>query len=120
MKRFLPCLALLVALTGCSRSSELHDAMEDMKEPFKTMRETSDVAVIQAQLAIFTQAMNIAKAQQVKAEDQATFDEGMNKLGKLIGQVEQALAVGNVEEAQNLLEEIGQVRKKYHEKLGVK
>ncbi|MBC6906501.1 hypothetical protein DWB84_13650 [Saccharophagus sp. K07] len=120
MKRFLPCLALLVALTGCSRSNELHDAMEDMKEPFKTMREANDLATIQAQLMTFVKAVEIAKVQKVKAEDQVSFDEGMQKLTKLISLLEQAVAAGNLEEAKSLLAQMGKVRKDYHEILGVK
>jgi soluble cytochrome b562 len=119
MKRFLPCLTLLVALAGCSSSNDLHDAMEEMKEPFKTMRDSSDANQIKAELATFTTAVNVAKIQKVKAEDQASFDEGMKKLVDLTAQVEGALSAGNLEEAKTLLNKMADVRKEYHDKFGV-
>jgi soluble cytochrome b562 len=120
MKRFLPCILLLVALNGCSKSSELHDAMESMKEPYKAMRETDDINQVKTELATFVQGLNIAKTQQIKPEDQGTFDEGMKKLVELTGQVEAAVAAGNLDQAKALLEQMGDVRKEYHDKLGVK
>lgn len=121
MKKFLPFIALVIALGGCSKkSSELHDAMESMKEPFKVMREASDINQVRAELANFLQGVNIAKVQQVKPEHQGTFDEGMKKLVDLTAQVEAALAADNLEEAKVLLKKMGEVRKEYHDKLGVK
>lgn len=120
MKRFLSCIALAIALNGCSESSELHDAMESMKEPYKTMREANDINAVKTEFAAFMQGLNIAKTQQIKAEDQATFDEGMKKLVELTGQVEAALTANNLEEAKALLKKMGDVRKEYHDKLGVK
>lgn len=120
MKRLLPCIAVLIALNGCSKSSELHDTMEDMKEPYKAMREANDINQVKTELAVFVQGLNIAKVQQVKPEDQATFDEGMKKLVELTGQVEAAVAAGNLDEAKSLLQKMGDVRKEYHDKLGVK
>lgn len=120
MKRFLSCIALLAVLSGCSESSELHDAMESMKEPYKTMREANDINQVKAEFATFMQGLNIAKIQKIKAEDQATFDEGMKKLVELAGQTEAALAANNLEEAKSLLQKMGDVRKEYHDKLGVK
>jgi soluble cytochrome b562 len=120
MKRFLPGIALLIALGGCSNSNELHDAMEGMKEPFKAMRETNDIDQVKAELATFIQGLNIAKLQQVKPEHQSTFDEGMKKLVELTGQVEAAVAAGNLDAAQSLLKQMGDVRKEYHDKLEVK
>ena len=121
MKRFLPGIALLIALGGCSsKSSELHDAMEEMKEPFKAMREASDINQVRSELSIFIQGLNKAKIQQVKPEDQRTFEEGIKKLVDLTAKVEAALAADNLEEAQSLLKEMGGVRKEYHDKLEVK
>ncbi len=120
MKRLLPCLTLLVALTGCSKSNELHDTMEGMKEPFKVMRESDDAAAVKAELTKFVQLVNVAKIQKVKAEDQGTFDEGMKKLVELTSKAEAALNAGNLEEAKTLMSQMGDVRKEYHDKLGVK
>lgn len=119
MQRLMPCLVLLVTLAACSRSNDLHDAMEEMKEPFKTMRESSDASQVKAELAKFTQALNLAKIQKVKPEDQNSFDEGMKKLDELTREVESALAADNLEAAKNLLNQMGDVRKEYHEKFGV-
>lgn len=120
MKRLLPCIALFIALGGCSKSSELHDAMEEMKEPYKAMRETDDLNTIETQLAAFVQALAVAKVQSVKPEDQPIFEEGIKKLVELTEQAQAAVAAGNVEQAKSLLKKMGDVRKEYHDKLGVK
>lgn len=120
MKRLLPCLTLLIALAGCSKSNELHDTMEGMKEPFNVMRESDDAAAVKAELTKFVQLVNVAKIQKVKAEDQGTFDEGMKKLVELTSKAEAALNAGNLEEAKTLISQMGDVRKEYHDKLGVK
>lgn len=120
MKRLLPCLTLVIALAGCSKSNELHDAMEEMKGPFKVMNESADAAAVKAELAKFVQSVNVAKIQKVKPEDQGTFDEGMKKLLELTGQAEAALTAGNLDEAKTLVKQMGDVRKEYHDKLGVK
>lgn len=120
MKRLLPCIALFIALAGCSESSELHDAMEEMKEPYKAMREKEDLKTIEAELVAFIQALNVAKIQKIKPEDQPVFEEGIKKLVELTGQAEAAVAAGDVEQAKSLLKQMGDVRKEYHDKLGVK
>ena len=120
MKQLLPCLALALALSACTDHSPLHEAMEDMKGPFKTMRETDDAATIKTEFAAFKKGLEIAKVQKVKAEDQATFEEGMKELVALASQVEEALNAGNLQSAKELLQKMGGVRKEYHEKLGVK
>lgn len=119
MKRFLPCMTLLIALAGCSNSNDLHDSMEEMKEPFKVMRESGDAEQIKTELAAFTKSVSVAKMQKVKPEDQSSFDEGMNKLTDLIAQVEAALTAGNLEEAKNQLNQMADLRKEYHDKFGV-
>lgn len=120
MKRLLPCLTLVIALAGCSKHNELHDAMEEMKGPYKAMSESDDAAAIKAELAKFVQSVNVAKIQKVKPEDQGTFDEGIKKLVDLTGQTDAALTAGNLEEAKALVKQMGDVRKEYHDKLGVK
>ena len=84
------------------------------------MREASDINQVKTELAAFMQGLEIAKMQQVKAEDQATFDEGMKKLVELTGQAEAAVNAGNLEQAKSALKQMGDVRKEYHDKLGVK
>ena len=120
MKYAVSALVLVCALAGCSKSNDLHDAMEDMKGPFKTMRESDDIAQIQLQITSFKEAVAKATEQKVKAEDQATFDEGMNELASLLAQAETALASGDLTSAKDLMKKMGGARKQYHDDLGVK
>lgn len=111
---------LMLGLSGCSKPSPLHDAMEDMKEPFSTMRESDELSVMQAQYQAFSDALRTASTQKVAPEDQTTFDEGMRELTSANDALAQAINAGDVAQAKTLLQEMGDLRKQYHEQLGVK
>ncbi len=118
MKKILFFLALVIALSACE-SSELHDSMEDMGKTYKAMRESEDLAVIKAQYANLKSSFDIAIAQQVHPEEQATFQEGMDKMADLIQQLETAIAADDVDGAKNILKQLGDNREDYHERLGI-
>lgn len=112
--------AVVVVLSGCSRHSELHEAMETMGDAFKAIREESDLATIKAELATLKTAMEIAAQQKVAPEDQVTFDEGMQKTQSAVAELEKALAEGSQEQVADLVKKLGSIRKDFHDKLGVK
>lgn len=109
----------LVVLAGCSKPSPLHEAMEEMGSSFKVMREATNFETIKQEFPEFQAALEVASAQKVKPEHQATFDEGMDELEPLVAQLETALAADNALAAEQLLQKIGDVRKEYHEELEV-
>lgn len=113
-------LSALLLMSACSRHSELHDAMEDMGGAFKVMRDSQDIEQIQQKLVELKAGLEISAAQMVSAEDQVTFGEGLDKVKTLVVQVEAALAQGDLPAAKAAIDELGSVRKRYHEKLGVK
>ncbi len=120
MKYLLTAIAIAAALSACSRSSELHESMETMGGSFKAMRNANQGSDIQTHLAEFKAALSIAKAQPVRAEDQAEFDEGMQKLETELAALESALAEGDAEAAAQHMKALGGLRKEYHDALGVK
>lgn len=120
MNKIFSLLLTVMVFTGCSKPSVLHDSMEEMGDAYKTMRDSSSVDAISAQFTEFKAALDTASQQQVKPEHQETFDKGMDELATLAPQVDAALASGNLALAKQLLEKMGDVRKEYHDELGVK
>lgn len=120
MKRFLPLFMGMIILAGCSQPNELGPAMDSMKGPFKTLRESDDIETLKVELAYFLEAASVAQSQKVPAHHQEIFDKGMNELMTLATQAQAALNEGNKEAAQELFKKMGGVRKEFHEKLGVK
>ncbi len=116
--RLLATLILSLSLLACAKS-ELHDAMEEMGGAFKSMNKTESLETIKADLVTFQGAFEIAKQQPVASEDQATFDEGMEKVEELAGQLAVAVDAGDLAAAKTLIAELRDANKKYHDKLGV-
>ncbi|WP_028885095.1 cytochrome b562 [Teredinibacter turnerae] len=120
-KRALLVIALVfTVIAGCSRHSELHEAMETMGDSFKAMRNETDKAKLQEELAVFKGALDIAIQQKIMPEDQSVFDEGMKKTQEALAQLEAAVASGNDAAIAEALKKVGGFRKEFHEKLGVK
>lgn len=115
--------AILVStlfIGGCFESSPLHESMEDMGDRYKTIKESDDLALIKKEYASLKSAFEIAKAQTVEPDAQATFKEGMDKTAKLMAQLEAAIAEGDLDTTKSLIKELGSTRKEYHDELGVK
>lgn len=112
-------LVVAVALAACGES-ELHGAMEGMGESYKSMKEAPALVDMKAQLEVFKAELEVARQQTVKPEHQADFDEGLEKVGQLTAQMTLAVESGDINAARALLENLREVRKQYHEKLGVK
>lgn len=110
---------LAALLMACSKSSELHESMEEMGDSYKVLRNAQSVEEIKAELAGFKAAFEIAKQQAVKAEHQADFDEGMLALDKEITSLELSLSNNDLEAARAGIKELHELEEKYHEKLGV-
>ncbi|UTF59334.1 cytochrome b562 [Gilvimarinus sp. DA14] len=119
MKNWLMVAALAVGVTACSKHDPLHDSMEDMGGAFKAIRESQTDEALLSEWQHFKDALAVAKAQTVAPEDQAKFDEGIQKLEQLSAQVDTALAAGDMAGAKALLKQMGEARKKYHDALGV-
>ncbi len=119
MKYWLSALAVVVALGGCSKHDPLHDSMEDMGGSFKAMRDAQSDEALQSQWASFKEALAVAEAQKVAPEDQAKFDEGMQKLQETVAQIDAALAAGDMAAAKQQFKALGETRKEYHDALGV-
>ena len=119
MKKILIAVTMALVVSACSKHDPLHDSMESMGEAFKAMRKTDDLVTIKQQWLDFKKSANIAKVQQVKPEDQPAFDEGMNKLSDAITQIDRALEDNNLIAAKAAMKQLGEVRKKYHDKLGI-
>lgn len=120
MNKLIPLALLTIALTGCSKHSELHDSMEDMGGAYKAMRDSDDLAQIKKEWDTFKASLDVAEAQMVKPEDQATFNEGIDELTAAVARVDAAIASGNMMKTKELLKGFGDIRKEYHDKLGVK
>ncbi|SMF60878.1 soluble cytochrome b562 [Alteromonadaceae bacterium Bs31] len=116
-------LALLVSamlsVLGCSRGSDLHEAMESMGDSMKAMSKSEELEQLKKELGDFTAALEVAVQQKVKEEDQLTFDEGLKKVQDGTAKIQQALEQGNADLAKKLLKELHELEEKYHEKLGV-
>ena len=120
MKKVFPVIVCALALSACSKPSELHTSMEDMGQSFKSIKETDSAEQMKAELTKFSQALSVAKAQKIPADKQQTFDEGINKAETLVAEINTALDAGDMEKAQALFKDLGNTRKKYHDKLDVK
>lgn len=120
MNKLIPLALLTIALTGCSKHSELHDSMEDMGGAYKAMKNSDDLAKIKQDWETFKASVNTAGMQMVKPEDQAVFDEGIDELTAAVKQVDAAIASGDLAKTKELLKGFGELRNKYHDKLGVK
>lgn len=106
--------------TGCTRHSELHNAMEDMGGAFKVMRESQDISELKQKMVELKAGLEISAGQAVRPEDQATFDEGIEKVNALVAKIDAALAQNDLAAAKSAIDELGSERKRYHEKLDVK
>ena len=120
MKKLFSLVLLVTALAGCSKPSILHESMEDMGGAYKAMREGDNLEAIKKEWATFKESLNTASMQMVLPEDQDTFSEGMDELKASIKDIDSALAAGDLVTAQELLKALGDVRKEYHDELGVK
>lgn len=120
MKKLFPIAFAVAVLAGCSKPSPLHQSMEDMGGAYNTMKDSNNIPAIKGQVALFKAGLNIAKDQPVRPEDQATFDEGIEELNILVVSIEAAVAANNLPVAKELMQKLGEARKKYHDKLGVK
>lgn len=119
MKYWLMASVLVIGMAGCSKHDPLHDSMEEMGGSFKAMRESQDDETMLNEWQSFKDALATAKAQTVAAEDQPKFDEGIQKLEELSAQVDVALAAGDIADTKALFKKMGEVRKEYHDALGV-
>jgi len=120
MKYFSTLLLLsAVFFLGCSKN-ELHESMETMGGSFKIMKNSEDLEEIKRELTKFKAALEISKTQQVNPEHQDTFKKGMKDIENLLKYVEISLDSGDIKGTKTILEQLGKVQKKYHEKLGVK
>lgn len=120
MKKLFPIILAVATLAGCSKPSPLHQSMEDMGGAYNVMKDSGSIPAIKEQLVLFKAGLNIAKDQPVKPEHQDTFDEGMKKLNVLVASAEAAVAANNLPAAKEIMQKLGDARKKYHEELGVK
>ncbi len=109
----------MLALLGCSRGSDLHEAMESMGDSMKEMRKSEELEKLRQELAAFKAALEVAAQQKVKEEHQGTFDEGMEKVQQGTKKIQQAIDAGNAELAKSMLKELHEIEEKYHEKLGI-
>jgi len=119
MKKIILLAVVVVGLAGC-QSSELHESMEEMGDSYKTMKKSEDLEAISKEYTSFKAAFDIAVVQQIDPENQPTFEDGMKKAQVLVKDLEAAIAAKELEKAKALLKELGEQRKEYHEKLGVK
>ena len=119
MKHLILATLFMISITGCSKNG-LHDTMESMGSSFKTMRGSDEITALKSELKTFTASYNIAKNQKVNTEDQPMFNEGMKELNQLLNQLKTHIDAGDVQKSKEVLKQLGKVRKKYHEKLGVK
>lgn len=119
MKKLMTLLALATLCVACAKHDPLHEAMESMGDSFKAMRETSDLTEFQSQWQSFKEAVAIAEAETMGPEEQADFEQGMDKLTQALPLVDAALAAGDLEAAKAVLKDMGAVRKEYHDKLKV-
>ena len=117
--RIFTLLIITMLLMACSKSSELHESMEEMGDSYKQLRKAQSADDIKAQLNGFKTAFEIAKQQPVKPEHQTDFDEGMLALEKEIASLELALTNNDLEAALASVKELHELEEKYHEKLGV-
>ena len=120
MKKLFPLILAAAALVGCSKPSPLHQSMEDMGGAYKAMKDSDSIPAIKEQLVLFKAGLDIAKSQPVKPEHQETFDEGIEKLYVLVASAEAAVAANSLPAAKELMQKLGDTRKKYHDELGVK
>ncbi|WP_017444883.1 cytochrome b562 [Gayadomonas joobiniege] len=112
--------ALIAALaTACSEPDPLHHAMEGMGGAFKELRKAESIEDKKMLLAELEKHINVAAQQKVAPEDQENFDKGMEKLKVAITAIKLQLSQGNVDNIKPQLKELGQIRKEYHELLGV-
>ena len=108
-----------VLLIGCSKPNPIHEGMESMGKSFKALRQAETLADKQQLIAEFEQHVLMVQKQQVKPEDQATFDEGIDKLLSEVQAVKAALEQGNIENIKPQLKALHDLEEEYHELLGV-
>lgn len=119
MKLFAGAALVTIFLTACSEPDPLHQAMEGMGGAFKELRKAETIEDKKMLLAELEKHINVAKQQKVAPEDQESFDKGMQKLSTAIASLKLQLEQGNIENIKPQLKELGQIRKEYHELLGV-
>ncbi|EWH12116.1 lipoprotein [Catenovulum agarivorans DS-2] len=106
-------------LMACSKPNPIHEAMESMGDTYKSLKQAETVADKQQLIAQLEEHVLFAKQQKVKAEDQANYDEGMEKLLGEIQAIKLALSQGNIENIKPQLKALHDIEEEYHELLGV-
>lgn len=119
MKYVLTLILISLVLAGCSRHSELHEAMEGMGDSYKAMKNAETLEQMQTELEKFSANVDIARQQKVKPEDQQTFDEGMQKLEEGVVALRQSIDSGSLADVRTAIDNLKDLKKELHDKLEV-
>ncbi|MBD2857759.1 hypothetical protein IB286_01985 [Spongiibacter sp. KMU-158] len=117
MKKLL-CVLAIAGLAACAES-DLHNAMENMGDSLKVYAKSESAAEMETSLDQILASLKIAREQQVAPEDQAMFDEGLEKVQAIMDDAKASLATGNIALAKSGLAELKKTIEKYHDELGV-
>ncbi|AWB68769.1 hypothetical protein C2869_21255 [Saccharobesus litoralis] len=107
----------LLALSACTRTTPLQDAMQDMAQGLKTLARAKQENEREQGLAQFKLALTMAKTMQVKPEDQADYDKGLVEIGDTLAELEAAIQTGDRKVIGEVVKKIKKIKDSYHEKI---
>ncbi|AEH34678.1 cytochrome b562 family protein [Vibrio anguillarum] len=105
----------LFAASVSAANVDLKQNMKQMKLEFKQAAEATSVETMQAPIERLSQLVEESKRGNYPPEKQDLYLEGFNKLSVALDKIEVDLEQGNLEQAQQTLRTVDELRVEYHE-----
>jgi soluble cytochrome b562 len=105
----------LFAASVSAANVDLKQNMKQMKIEFKQAAEATSVETMQAPIERLSQLVEESKLGNYPPEKQDLYLEGFNKLSVALDKIEVDLEQGNLEQAQQTLRTVDELRVEYHE-----
>ncbi len=105
----------LFAASVSAANVDLKQNMKQMKLEFKQAAEATSVETMQAPINRLSQLVEESKLGNYPPEKQDLYLEGFNKLSVALDKIEVDLEQGNLEQAQQTLRTVDELRVEYHE-----
>lgn len=121
MKNNIPAIAGLVASLAFASSAfaqpfDLTQTMKKMRFEFKQAAEAENIEQMQQPIVNLAELVEQSKQAEYPVEKQELYMEGFKKLAIAIDGVEAQIEAGDLEQAQELLREVDDLRIEYHDR----
>lgn len=116
MRTLLLPLILMLSFSVSANDVDLKATMQDMKLAFKQSAEATSIEEMKSSVIKLDSLIGKLKQGEYPPEKQSLYQEGFEKLSKSLESVKAEVESGNLEQAQQELRQIDQLRVEYHDK----